>query len=358
VRAVVDVLSDVLTVTRVGRVAVAHAELVPPWALAVDPIAEAHVHVVRRGRCFLRASADAAARPLAAGDVVLIRSGVGHSLASDPELRPEPYRDVLAAMPSRLARLAPAHAHTTTSVLCAKYLFSPSGPHPLTGLPPFIHLTAHEAAAHVELSLLIQLLEHEAEHTKRGAELVLPRLVDSLLVYVIRAWLAAQPRDAGGWFGALREPAIAKALALIHEQPTAPWTVESLAERVAQSRASFARRFHELVGEPPVAYLTRWRMCLGAKLLADSELGLDAIAARVGYESAAAFAKAFRRSHGAPPGCAPRSTCPATRRSSSAAWPRACSCWWAASSLSSEAPSWSTGSRAQSWTRASRKTHS
>jgi AraC-like DNA-binding protein len=297
-----DVLSDVLAVTRIGTVTVAHAELVPPWALEVDPVAEAHVHVVRRGSCFLRTSADTRARQLAAGDVVLIRSGVGHSLASDPELCPEPYRDVLAAMPSRLARLTPEQVATATSVLCAKYLFAPGGRHPLTGLPPFVHLTAREASAHLELSLLLQLLQHEAEHAKRGAELVVPRLVDSLLVYVIRAWLTAQPLDASGWFAGLREPATAKALSLIHEEPTEPWTVESLAERVAQSRATFARRFHELVGEPPMAYLTRWRMCLAAKLLSDSELGLDAIAERVGYESAAAFAKAFRRSHGAPPG--------------------------------------------------------
>jgi transcriptional regulator GlxA family with amidase domain len=130
----------------------------------------------------------------------------------------------------------------------------------------------------------------------------MPRLVDSLLVYVVRAWLEGQPVGAGGWFGALRDPAIAKALSLIHEQPQRPWSVASLARQVAHSRATFARRFAELVGETPVAYLTRWRMCLATKLLTETELSLEEIAARIGYETAAAFSKAFRRSYGDAPG--------------------------------------------------------
>jgi len=123
-----------------------------------------------------------------------------------------------------------------------------------------------------------------------------------MLVYVIRAWLDGQPVGACGWFGALRDPAVAKALSLLHARPQEPWTVAELAGHAAQSRATFARRFVELVGETPLAYLTRWRMCLASKLLAETELSLDAIAVRVGYESAAAFSKAFRRSSGGAPG--------------------------------------------------------
>ena len=187
-------------------------------------------------------------------------------------------------MPRRLARLPASRAHETTVVLCAKYLFQHVGPHPLTSLlPPLIHLPAHEAERHVQLQLLLQLLRHEAIDAQSGAELVVPRLVDSLLVYVVRAWLDGQPVGAGGWFGALRDPAIARALSLIHEQPHTAWTVEGLAHRVAQSRATFARRFAELVGETPLAYLTRWRMCLATKLLSETDLSLDEIAARVGY---------------------------------------------------------------------------
>jgi AraC-like DNA-binding protein len=298
-----DVLADVLAVTRMGATVIAQAELVPPWGLEVDPIAEAHVHVVQRGACWLRTAADRQHLRLTAGDVVLIRGGVGHSICDDPKTRPQPYRKVLDAMPRRLAGLPPARAQETTVVLCAKYLFQHVGPHPLTvHLPPLIHLPAHHAERHVRLQLLLQLLRHEALDSGSGSELVVPRLVDSLLVYVVRAWLEGQPVGAAGWFGALREPAIAKALSLMHEQPQAPWSVEGLARQVSQSRATFARRFAELVGESPVAYLTRWRMCLATKLLSETELSLEEIAARVGYETAAAFSKAFRRSQRSAPG--------------------------------------------------------
>jgi AraC-like DNA-binding protein len=299
-----DVLADVLSVTRMGATVVAQAELVPPWGLEVDPIAEAHVHVVQRGTCWLRTSVDGK-RPLRldAGDVVLLRGGVGHAICDHPSTKPVPYREVLAAMPRRLARLPPERAHETTLVLCAKYLFQHAGPHPLTSLfPPLVHLPAREAERHVELDLLLRLLRHEALDARSGTELVVPRLVDSLLVFVVRAWLDGQPAGAAGWFGALRDPAIAKALSRIHQAPEAPWSVERLAREVSQSRATFARRFTALVGETPAAYLTRWRMCIAAKLLAETELSLEEIAPRVGYETAAAFSKAFRRSHASAPG--------------------------------------------------------
>lgn len=297
-----DVLADVLSVTRLGSAVIAQAELVPPWGLEIDPLAEAHVHVVQRGSCWLRTSGERRPVPLGAGDVVLIRAGVGHSIRDDPKTRPGPYRKVLDAMPRRLAALPPSRAHETTVVLCAKYLFQHVGPHPLTSsFPPLIHLRAHQTEQNTRLQLLLQLLRHEAVDPASGSTLVVPRLVDSLLVYVIRAWLEGQPGEAG-WFGALRDPAVAKALSLVHERPESPWSVDELARNVAQSRATFARRFAKLVGEPPAAYLTRWRLCVASKLLVETELSLDEIAGRVGYDTAAAFSKAFRRSHGTAPG--------------------------------------------------------
>jgi len=298
-----DVLADVLSVTRMGATVVAQAELVPPWGLEIDPIAQAHVHVVQRGGCWLRLSGQRRHIRLRAGDVMLIRGGVGHSISDDPKTKPSPHQKVLDAMPRRSAALPKARAHETTVVLCAKYLFQHVGPHPLTSLlPPLIHLPAQEAERHVQLQLLLQLLCNEATDAASGTELVVPRLVDSLLVFVVRAWLAGQPVGAGGWFGALRDPAIAQALSLIHERPESTWSVEELARRVAQSRATFARRFAELVGETPMAYLTRWRICLATKLLSDTALSLEEIAPRVGYETAAAFSRAFRRSLGEAPG--------------------------------------------------------
>lgn len=298
-----DVLADVLSITRAGATVLAQAELLPPWGLEIDPIAEAHVHVVQRGSCWLRTAGERRHIHLEAGDVVLIRGGVGHSICDDPKTKPAPHEEVLAAMPRRLASLPKSRAHETTLVLCAKYLFQAAGAHPLTSLlPPLIHLSAQEAERHVQLQLSLQLLRNEALDAGNGTELVVPRLVDSLLVFVVRAWLARQPVTADGWFGALRDGQISKALGLMHERPEAPWCLEELARRVGQSRATFARRFLELVGETPVAYLTRWRMCLATKLLRETPLSLDEIAPRVGYQTAAAFSRAFRRSLGTAPG--------------------------------------------------------
>jgi AraC-like DNA-binding protein len=297
-----DILADVLSITRLGTTVVAQAELVPPWGLEIDPLAEVAIHVVQRGSCWLRTKQPQQTIRMGSGDLVLIRSGLAHSICDSPRTKPRPHRDVLAAMPRRLAALPKSRAHETTLVLCAKYLFQRVGPHPLISLlPPLVHLPAAEAKRDVQLPLLLQLLRGEAVGGGTGSDLVIPRLVDSLLVFVLRAWLDSQT-IADGWFGALRDPAIAKSLSLIHRDPGAPWSVEWLAREVAQSRATFARRFVALVGEPPLAYLTRWRMCLAAKLLCESDTSLDEVAARVGYETTAAFSKAFRRSHGESPG--------------------------------------------------------
>jgi AraC-like DNA-binding protein len=298
-----DVLADVLSVTRLGETVVTNAELVPPWGLEIDPTAEVAVHVVQRGRCWLRTVQPHQAIEMSSGDLVLIRSGVAHSICDAPTTPPRPHREVLAAMPRRLAALTPARAADTTRVMCAKYLFQEHAGHPLLALlPPLVRLSARDVERHRQLQLVLQLVAQELLDAGTGSELVLPRLVDSLLVFVLRAWLDAQPIGADGWFGALRDPAIAKALSLMHRRPEVAWSVEQLAREVALSRAAFARRFAELVGETPVAYLTRWRMCIAAKLLSESEASLDQIALRVGYETSAAFSKAFRRSHGDSPG--------------------------------------------------------
>ena len=299
----VDVLADILAATRLGAAVAAQAELVPPWGIQIDPAAEAAIHFVQRGSCWLRTHHQRQPLHLKAGDMVLIRAGVAHSISNDPRTKPLPYAEALAAMPRRLAALPASRAHETTIVFCAKYLFQRAGTHPLILLlPRTIHIRAQDSERHGQLQLVLQLLRREAKDAGSGSELVIPRLVDSLLVFVLRTWLDAQPSGARGWPGALRDPAIARALSLIHGTPDAAWNVELLARRVGQSRATFARRFADLIGEPPIAYLTRWRMCLAAKLLSGSDVSLDEIAARVGYETAPAFSKAFRRRYRMAPG--------------------------------------------------------
>lgn len=306
-----DVLSNVLNVTSLATSVLGSREFLAPWAIVVDAPQETAVHIIRRGSAWLR-HGDAEPIPLNAGDIVLLASGSKHVLSSDRDPRePEPVTQAIArahnnVVPSLRGRND--GSGESTLLQCAGYSFtndgfSPEGVHPLLSLlPPVIVVPADRVNEDPELQLLLRLLSHEATRREAGVELVLPRLIDTLFVYVLRVWLRDQPEGTAGWLGALRDPQIRKALTLIHESPQAPWTVESLARQAAMSRAAFAKRFMDLVGQPPLAYVTRWRMDLAAKLLRESREPVARIASKVGYLSETAFAKAFRRRRKMPPG--------------------------------------------------------
>jgi transcriptional regulator GlxA family with amidase domain len=138
---------------------------------------------------------------------------------------------------------------------------------------------------------------------KRRESVVLDRLVDVLLVQLLRAWLAGRPESSEpSWLGALRDPVVGAAVGLMHDAPAKDWTTSALAREVAVSRSTLSRRFTTVVGESPGSYLTRWRMDLAARRLRDTDDSLEAIASAVGYDSVYAFSRAFRRSRSEPPG--------------------------------------------------------
>ena len=139
-----------------------------------------------------------------------------------------------------------------------------------------------------------------------GGETMITRLSDVLVVQALRAWLESDPAAQSGWLGALRDPQIGRAISLIHREPGRPWTVASLADQIPMSRSAFAARFTELVGEPAMSYVTRWRMHLAAAALRDEGATVAELADRFGYRSEAAFARAFKRVVGTPPGAVRR----------------------------------------------------
>ncbi len=147
----------------------------------------------------------------------------------------------------------------------------------------------------------MRLLLDETDRDRAGHEVLADRLVDALLIYVLRWWVDRRAEGSAGWLGALADPAVGRVLAVVHEEPTRRWTVEELAARVGMSRAVFARRFSELVGVPPLAYLTRWRIELARRRLRDSSNSVAEIAAAVGYDSEFSFSRAFKREVGLPP---------------------------------------------------------
>jgi transcriptional regulator GlxA family with amidase domain len=150
--------------------------------------------------------------------------------------------------------------------------------------------------------MTLQFVSSEMAAGQPGAATVVSRLADILLVQAVRTYLSQKGEGVGGWLRALVDPQIGQALSLIHEQPGAPWTVQTLAERVAMSRSGFSARFSELVDEPPLTYLTRWRMAKATRLLHNGSTSVGQVATQVGYDAEAAFSKAFKRWHGLAPG--------------------------------------------------------
>jgi AraC-like DNA-binding protein len=186
-------------------------------------------------------------------------------------------------------------------VLCGAYELDPAQVHPLLlDLPDLIHLPDHLERS-PELRATVELLAAELERPRLGADALVPALLDMLLLYVLRGWFDGRLAD-GGWAAALGDPAVSAALQAMHREPDRPWTVASLAAVAGLSRAPFARRFAALVGQPPLTYLTWWRMTTAARLLRASDAPLSVIASRVGYVSEFAFATAFKRRFGAAPG--------------------------------------------------------
>ncbi|TRC70953.1 AraC family transcriptional regulator [Mesorhizobium sp. WSM4307] len=295
-----DVLSDVLASIQLGSAVIGKATLRRPWGISVDPMRNTAIHLVQRGECWLRLADNDGPVRVAEGDVILVGSGVGHTLSDPANAQVSPIGAVLSATLDPDDRPG---VDDGTTLLCAKYALDGAGPNPMVSLlPPLIHLTRAQIAANEPLRLATDLLRVEASGGLTGHDIVAPRLLDSVLVFLLRAWIESQPIGTAGWFGALRDKGVAQALRLIHEQPAVPWTVASLAQAASQSRATFARRFARLVGEPPLAYVTRWRVNLAAKALRDSNRTIDEIAHAVGYESAPSFSQAFARLTGQPPG--------------------------------------------------------
>lgn len=292
-----DVLSDALAAMRTGRTRAARTDVRAPWGLRFPAVTGTTFHVVLSGTCWLLTDGS---EPLALspGDVVFLRTGSSHALADD--LR-TPLVDFL---PERQEPDSPiGHVRVDGSgprsiLLCGAYQLDRTRPHPLMrDLPEVLHLPAGNA----DLGHLVGLLATEFDRDRPGRDGIVPPLVDAMLLYILRTW-ADECADSPGWARALRDRAIGRALRDIHARPAAPWTVEQLAARNGLSRSVFAQRFTALVGEPPVSYLTWWRMTSAGRMLRESDAPLRNVAAQVGYSSEFAFAKAFKRAYGVAPG--------------------------------------------------------
>lgn len=298
-----DPLADILAQSRVGGSILLRGRLHGLWAFRFEPVDHAVFYVVEKGTCWL-SGPDGDQRRLVQGDIVLLPHGTGHIVSDIPD-RPPMASTCLTedCDPGAEAEVVYGEGGAETVILGGAYWLEPDSAHPLVSqLPEAIHIEASVAEASSGLQTVIRLLAAEARQQRSGYHAVVDRLVDVLFVYVLRSWLEAQPEGTSGWLAALRDPQVGKAVSLLHRELARGWTVASLAHEVGMSRAAFAREFARRTGEPPLAYLTRRRMEAAARLLRGSDETLASIAGRVGYESEFAFAKAFKRIVGVPPG--------------------------------------------------------
>ncbi|WP_257584227.1 AraC family transcriptional regulator [Streptomyces sp. TLI_146] len=176
--------------------------------------------------------------------------------------------------------------------------------HPLLALPPVLLLRADPSARRHDLTETLRMMTAELADPAPGSQTITDRLVDVLFVHILREWAALRDTsndDGAAWWTALRDPEVAAAVSLIHEEPGRAWTVDKLAREVGVSRATLSRRFTRLVGEPPLAYLTRWRLEIAARRLRETNDSVTRIANTVGYTSEFAFSRTFTRHRGTPP---------------------------------------------------------
>jgi len=289
----VDILQDHLARTRASGGVFARSVVRPPWGLRLPGAIQLSLHTVVRGRAWLWLDDPKAAVELTPGDLCLVLGGSDHHIAHEP--------DPTVCLPHDefLARHPDVDDHAATVFLCGAYRFAGDvGRSLIQALPPLLLL---RAAAHDPLHDVIALLSRELGTPAAGQQTVLDRLLDVLLVLAVRAAYDRSP-TAPRWYQAAADPRLSRALHAIHAEADHPWTVPELASLSGLSRPAFARNFERSLGQAPLRYLTDWRMTLARDHLRAAELTLDQIARRTGYTSPNAFAAAFRRHHGKPPG--------------------------------------------------------
>ncbi|MGB9753084.1 MAG: AraC family transcriptional regulator [Roseiflexus castenholzii] len=293
-----DSLSHVLNTVRLRSSVYCRSELGSPWGLHFAPRSCAVFHVLHRGNGYLCVEGDAGLLPLREGDVVLLPGGEEHSILETPDA--PLFRNLELDQWGECALMRWSDAPTAV-ILCGTFDFEHIGTYALLKhLPRVVHIPRSDNSA---LNSILALMASEAEAGRPAKEVALRRLADILFIQIIQRWVEIEGIERCGWFGALHDPLIGRALELIHAQPQHPWTVAALARAVACSRSFFAARFTALVGEPPMEYLRRWRLQLATHLLMEhAHVSAGDIAARIGYHSEAAFSKAFKRSLGIAPG--------------------------------------------------------
>jgi AraC-like DNA-binding protein len=313
-----DPITDIFRTMRVTAFGQHRLEATAPWGLIQKKEAEeevtassygrktsatdlAHFAMLSRGNCWLSVEGIREPIPLTGGDCFLLDRGTSIVLRDSPRTRPKwTFREVGAKAHNNVARCGGGGAPTT--IVCGSFSFDRASLKSITQLLPSFILIKAEQARTFALHITLQALASEMAEQVPGSEVIASRLAEVLFIQILRTHIASRPERNKGWLRAIFDPQMGTALRAIHDSVNKPWTVGSLAEAAGMSRSAFAARFKELLGQTPLEYVTEWRMQKAMHLLEQRDKKLVEVARAVGYESDAAFSKAFKRVVGANPG--------------------------------------------------------
>jgi AraC-like DNA-binding protein len=314
-----DAVSDVLRVVRLGGAVYLNGEFTAPWCVIGQadaalcagylPRSERVVsyHLITEGSCWARlADNPRSAIHLDAGELVVVPQGETHILGSAPDLAPLPFAPLLASQletaPGEVMRLSHGGGGALTRTICGFLACDEALSNPiLSALPRIFKIDMRDDPRSAWLESSLQFAAVEAAECRVGSAIVLARLSELLFVEAVRRCIDALPAERKGWLAGVRDRFVGRALGLLHARPAHSWTVDELARKVGLSRSALAQRFTGLLGQPPMQYLARWRLQTAAQELRSGGRSLASIAAQVGYESEAAFNRAFKREFGMPP---------------------------------------------------------
>ncbi len=311
-----DPITDIFKTMHVTAFGLHRLEATAPWGVKQENEAEvqvtpsskkmppadlAHFAMLSRGNCWLSVEGIEEPIPLTGGDCFLLARGTSIVLRDSPRTRPKwTFRQIGARANGNVALCGGGGAPTT--IVCGSLSFDRASLKPITQLLPNFILMKADQARTLALHNTVQALASEMAEQSPGSEVVATRLAEVLVIQLLRARIASEPERNKGWLRAVFDPQMGIALSAIHDRVNTPWTVESLAAAAGMSRSAFAARFKELLGQTPLEYVTEWRMQKAMQLLQQRDKKLIDVARLVGYESDAAFGKAFKRVVGTNPG--------------------------------------------------------
>ena len=299
-----DVLGDVLQSIHLHSTLYCRAKMDAPWGFRVSGRKVASFHIVTGGMCWLTVEGTEESVLLTEGDLVILPHGHAHTMTDHPKSPVTMLEDLKPKQPvAKNGIFYSMGQGAVTTLVCGGLELEDYSTNPLYSiLPAFIHMRSKDEYSIPWLQAIVELVRVEASVNRVEAETVITRLSELLFIQAVRAYIRAIGDRNVGWLGALKDPQIGQALALIQHQPGEAWTVGSLACRVSLSRSAFSAKFRQLVGEPPMQYITRVRLTKAAASLRTHPATLVEVATSVGYESEVAFSKAFKRYFGIAPG--------------------------------------------------------